>query len=68
MNEIEDYPEEHVELSERCMPRKVLMSPELMNTVATRTVDGYRVHWRWGKPDADGFYAPILMIDRNDKI
>ena len=68
MNEITDNPEEHVELSEWCRPRKVLMSPELMNKFASRTADGYRVHWRWGEPDADGFHSPLLMVDYNDKI
>lgn len=48
--------------------RKVRMSPELMAQFASRTVDGYRVVWDWGEPDADGFYEPSVTTDYTDRL
>ena len=48
--------------------RNVRMSPELMERWAARDINGHRIHWDWGKPDAEGFYTPTITIDHEDKL
>lgn len=45
---------------------KVLMSPELMEQWASRDIDGNRMLWSWGEPDADGFHTPTVTTDTSD--
>jgi hypothetical protein len=49
-------------------PRKVLMTPELMDEFATRTADGRLVEWSWGEPDDDGFYTPTVTVVNDDQL
>ena len=48
--------------------RKVRMSPELMEEWATRDVDGNRISWEWGEPDAEGFYTPTATCHYDDNL
>jgi hypothetical protein len=48
--------------------RKVKMTPELMESWATRDRDGNRLIFEWGEPDDEGFYTPIIHIDYEDNI
>jgi hypothetical protein len=68
MNDVPDNPEQHIEASRDCQVRKVLMTPELMNQYATRTIDGYRVYWEWGEEEDGGFYTPYVRVDYEDKL
>jgi hypothetical protein len=48
--------------------RPVLMSKVLMDTMALRTNEGYRLTWDWGEPDEDGFYIPVVTTHPDDNI
>lgn len=48
--------------------RKVLMSPELIEQMATRTARGELVTYEWGEPDVDGFYTPTFTVHADDKL
>jgi hypothetical protein len=46
--------------------RKIRISVDLMNTLCTRDGDGNRLRVEWGKPDAEGFFVPMIHIDYED--
>ncbi len=46
--------------------RKVRMAEELTEQLFTRDADGNRLRIEWGEPDAEGFYCPIISVDRTD--
>jgi hypothetical protein len=48
--------------------RKVWMSKNLMDNMASRTEDGYKVRWTWDGPDIEGFWTPVATIDFTNKL
>ena len=48
--------------------RKIKMSPELMDQLATRDIDGNLLTVDWGEPDDEGFYCPTISVDYDDNI
>lgn len=47
--------------------RPVKMTPQLMEKFASRTIDGYKVDWKW-KLNSDGWWSPEATIDFEDKL
>ncbi len=56
------------ELSPDFKPRKVLMSPHLMDYLFTRDYEGNRLRVSWPEPDRDGFYTPVITVDYADPL
>ena len=48
--------------------RKVLMSPEFMAEWATRDDRGNLIRWDWRRPDADGWWEPVITTDYADNL
>ena len=66
---VDDNPNEHVEGNVDCRTKKVRMSPELMNEMASRTIDGYRVNWEWKLENYFiGEWTPIATVDYTDRL
>lgn len=48
--------------------RPVMVSPILMAEWATRDTEGNLIRWSWRAPDEDGFWEPVVSVDRTDNI
>lgn len=47
---------------------KVFMAPELMEQWASRDIEGRRLTWDWGEPDAYGFHTPTVTTHDDDRL
>lgn len=61
-----DNPEPHLEGGDECWWKKIRVTPEFMEMMASRTLEGYRVHWHWHGPDSEGLWTPLATIDFDD--
>lgn len=47
---------------------KVRTAPEFWEQLCVYNYRGDRLHVRLGKPDAEGFYVPIVCVDTTDNL